>query len=115
MKKFDELATNESINNVTARLKENGINSFVLERGNEALQKIVELIPQGVSIMNGSSVTLETIGFVEYLKSGKHSWNNLHEAIVNEKDKAKQEELRKQALLSDYYLGSVHAVSEEGE
>ncbi len=65
--------------------------------------------------MNGASTTLDQIGFIEYLKSGTHGWNNLHENIVNEKDPAKQAMLRKEALLSDYYLGSVHAISETGE
>ena len=65
--------------------------------------------------MNGASKTLDQIGFIEYLKSRKHEWNNLHEAIVAEKDRGKQMVLRKQASLSDYYLGSVHALTEKGE
>ncbi len=65
--------------------------------------------------MNGASRTLEQIGFIEYLKSGQHDWNNLHAAILAEKDPAKQMILRKQAVLSDYYLGSVHALAETGE
>ena len=65
--------------------------------------------------MNGSSVTLEQIGFVSFLQSGEHGWNNLHEAILAEKDPAKQSALRKQAVLSDYYLGSVHALAQTGE
>ncbi|MBI3495401.1 LUD domain-containing protein, partial [Candidatus Berkelbacteria bacterium] len=40
---------------------------------------------------------------------------NLHEEILKEKDPAKQAALRKQAVLSDYYLGSVHAIAETGE
>jgi hypothetical protein len=39
----------------------------------------------------------------------------LHEAIVAEKDPAKQAVLRKQAVTSDYYLGSVHALVQNGE
>jgi L-lactate utilization protein LutC len=80
-----------------------------------ALTEIKKIIPDGVSIMNGSSVTLEQIGFVEYLKSGKHPWNNLHAAIVAEEDPEKQLALREKAQLSDYYLGSVHALTESGE
>jgi hypothetical protein len=79
------------------------------------LEKIKELIPRGASVMNGSSTTLNEIGFVDYLKSGEHGWNNLHENIINEKNPVKQASLRKQALLSDYYLGSVHALTQEGE
>jgi hypothetical protein len=65
--------------------------------------------------MNGSSITLEQIGFIDYLKSGKHGWNNLHEKILAEKDLTKQAVLRKQSVFSDYYLGSVHALIENGE
>lgn len=65
--------------------------------------------------MNGSSRTLEEIGFVDYLKSGTHGWKNLHEEILAETDPMKKSVLRKQAVLSDYYLGSVHAVAETGE
>ena len=65
--------------------------------------------------MNGASVTLETIGFVDYLKDGQHGWNNLHAGVIAEQDKVKQSALRKQAVLSDYYLGSVHALAENGQ
>ena len=65
--------------------------------------------------MNGSSRTLEEIGFVDYLKSGQHGWNNLHATVLSEKDAATQMRLRKEAVLSDFYLGSVHAITEGGE
>ena len=37
------------------------------------------------------------------------------EAILAEKDPAKQALLRTQSALSDFYLGSVHAIAETGE
>lgn len=115
MKKFDELANQESIEKTASFLKEHNINSFIVDTGKEAHDKVLELIPRGVSVMNGSSRTLEQIGFIEHLKSGDHGWNNQHETILTEKDPAKQAKLRKQALLADFYLGSAHAVTEEGE
>ena len=115
MKKFDELAGDESLTKTVANLKAHNIDSVVVENGKEAQEKILTLIPNGASIMNGSSRTLEQIGFIELLKSNEHQWNNHHGQIVAETDPAKQAQLRQQALLSDYYLGSVHAVTEEGE
>lgn len=115
MKKFNELANEESIEKTTAALNSHGINTFVVNSGKEAHEKVLELIPRGVSVMNGSSRTLEQIGFIEHLKSSDHGWDNQHETILTEKDPTKQATLRKQALLADYYLGSVHAVTEEGE
>lgn len=113
--KYQELATKEITQKVIEALAKRSVEGIVVESGAEALAKIKELIPAGASVMNGSSVTLEQIGFVDHLKGGQHGWNNLHEGIVLEKDRAKQGALRKQALLSDYYLGSVHALAETGE
>ena len=52
---------------------------------------------------------------MDYLKSGTHSWNDLHKAIVEEKDQLKRAVLRKQATSSDFYVGSVHGLTEEGD
>lgn len=81
----------------------------------EALAKIRELIPAGASVMNGASETLAEIGYIDLLKSGTHGWNNLHDGILAETDAAKQAELRKHSVLSDFYIGSSHAVAETGE
>ncbi len=109
------LADKEALYRTIDALGARGVQTVVVENRAEALKEIQSLIPKGASVMNGSSRTLEEIGFIEYLKSGDHSWNNLHEGILNEQDPAKKALLRKQAILSDYYLGSVHAVAETGE
>jgi hypothetical protein len=112
---YNQLATTEVIDKTIKALTSNNIETIVVENGAQALNKIKELIPAGASVMNGASVTLEQIGFVDYLKSGTHGWNNLHEKILAESDKEKQAILRKQSVLSNYYLGSVHALIENGE
>ncbi len=112
---YTKLSPRATVEKVIANLKERNIESTMVETKEEALAKIKEWIPAGASVMNGASTTLQEIGFVEYLKSGEHGWNNLHETILAEKDPAKQAALRKQSVLSDYYLGSVHALSEAGE
>lgn len=112
---YNQLASNESIQTTIGELAKHNIEAVVVDIKKGALEKIKELIPSGVSVMNGSSTTLIEIGFVDYLKEGKHGWNNLHEAILAESDPAKQGKLRKESVLSDYYLGSVHALSETGE
>lgn len=112
---YDALASIESINKTIAALAERGTQAVLVNTRAEALEKIKSLIPQDSSVMNGSSRTLEEIGFVQYLKSRSHGWKNLHEEILAEKNPAKQMALRKQAVLSDYYLGSVHAIAETGQ
>jgi len=109
------LANAETIKKTVDALLKRGIEAVVVNNRAEALEKLKSFIQKGASVMNGSSRTLEEIGFVDYLKSGKHDWKNLHEEILQEKDPAEQALLRKQAVLSDYYLGSVHAIAETGE
>lgn len=112
---YNILASKETVTKTVGALKTHGIEAYIVENETKALEKIKELIPNGASVMNGASRTLEQIGFVDYLKSGKHGWNNLHAAVVAEKDPVKQSQIRKQATLSDYYVGSVHALSQTGE
>src|SRR5438067_2195576 len=104
---YDILAGDSVLEKVSAALSQRNFEPILITTRTQALQKIKELIPQGASVMNGSSRTLEEIGFIEHLKGGAHSWNNLHAAIAAEKDPPTQALLRKQATLSDYYLGSV--------
>jgi L-lactate utilization protein LutC len=111
---YNTLAAQDRIDKTTAALKANNFDVVVVEKGAEALERIKELIPKDASVMNGSSTTLNQIGFVDYLKSGTHGWKNLHEDILNEKDPEKQAQLRKLSVVSDYYLGSAHAVTQEG-
>jgi len=112
---YNKLASQETIDATVAALQERNVEAIVVATKEDAFTKIKELIPNGASVMNGASVTLEQIGFVDYLKSDTHSWNNLHKGILAETDKTKQAALRKQAELSDYYLGSVHAIAATGE
>jgi hypothetical protein len=112
---YDTLASADAIEKTITALGERGFLPESVSSRADALSRIKELIPANASVLNGSSRTLEEIGFVEYLQAGTHGWNNLHEAILAEKDPAKQAILRRQSALSDFYLGSAHALAETGE
>ncbi len=112
---YDTLPSDDVIEKARAGLAARNVEVFVEPDRRAAMERIQSLIPAGGEVMTGASVTLEEIGFVELLKSGNHPWKNLKDAIVAETDKAKQSRLRKEATLSEYFLGSVHAVTEEGE
>lgn len=112
---WDRLANEASVKTTMSALKRKGYEAFLVPTGKEALSKIKNLVPKGASVMNGSSTTLKEIGYIDYLKSEKHGWRNLHGEILGEKDQVKQKELKKLAFTSDYYLGSVHALIENGE
>lgn len=112
---YNKLATDESIKKTRGALIERGFHVEVVDTKEEALEKIKSLIPAGATVMNGASVTLEEIGYVDYLKSDKHPWEDFHAAVGSESDSLKRAELRKQSVNSEFYLGSVHGISETGE
>jgi len=110
-----ELADEDVVKKTIEALKSRGVQVEFLNNKEDALKRLTEFIPAGVDVMAGSSTTLNEIGFVDLLKSGKHPWNNLKDKIVSEKDPQKQAELRKKSVLANYFLGSVHAVTQSGE
>jgi L-lactate utilization protein LutC len=112
---FDTLATKEQVDTTIEALKTRGIAGECLETKEEALARLQVLIPAGASLSTGASLTLKEIGFEALLLSGSHPWKNLKAEYLAEKDPARQALLRRQSVLADYYLGSVHAVSETGE
>lgn len=112
---YTKIVEDSVIKKTVEALKARNVHAIIVDTKEEALEEIKKLIPKGASVMNGSSATLNEIGFVDYLKSGKHGWDNVHADIVNEKDPAKQSRLRKESVLSDYFLGSVHAITEKGQ
>lgn len=103
------------INKTVDAIKSRGITVILADTKEDALEKVKELIPEGKSIMNGSSRTLEEIGLIEYLKDNSNIWNNLHVPAMMEKDQMKQTQLMKEAQLAEYFLGSVNAIAETGE
>lgn len=111
---YETIPSRETIDKTKKSLEERNISVTVVESGADAFEFIKNMIPKGASVMNGSSTTLKQIGFVDYLSSDGHGWNNLHTAILVEQDKNKQARMRAESVLADYFLGSVHAITEEG-
>lgn len=113
--KFDTLASKETIRKTMEALDGRNVHSYFVDSKEDALKRVINLIPSGKEVMTGGSTTLDQIGFTEMLKSGKHPWKNLKDRILSEKDPAKQIDLRKISVTADYFIGSVHAVTENGE
>ncbi len=112
---YSDLADQAKIETTIGGLKTRNIQAQFVQNGAEALEAIKKILPDQAEVNTGSSTTLDQIGFIDLLKSGDHPWTNLKSAIVAEQDLIKQNELRKQSSLAQFFLGSVHAVTESGE
>ncbi len=113
--KWNKLPDEATIEKATQAVKNRGIEVIRVKDRTEAMQKIKEILPRGAELMTGGSTTLEEIGFTDLLKSGKHPYNNLKDKLFAEKDPQKQAELRRTSVTANYFLGSVHAISQNGE
>ncbi len=108
-------ASQQTLDTTVSALRSKGFDVRVADSQADALDMIKSIIPQGASVMNGASKTLEQIGYPEYLKNGNHGWIDLRKTVTAENDPVKRTALRKQSTLSEYYLGSTNALTTQGE
>lgn len=102
-KNFDELASDESINKAKDALEKNGITVLVVGNGEQAKEKVLQMIPSGAEIMNMSSVTVDSIGLAKEInESGKY-------------DSVRKKINKKNGAAPEWVVGSVHAVTENGK
>ncbi len=114
-KKWASMPDEKTLNETAEAIRSRGIPVVIVGSGGEALAKIKQMIPAGAEVMNGSSVTLKQIGFLDYLKSGSHGWRNLHADVVAAKGKEELLRRRRMSILADFFLGSVNAIAKTGE
>lgn len=76
----------------------------------EAVKKALSLIPEGSSVSWGGSVTIRESGLTKAIHEGNYE--------VIDRDLAKtaeeRDEMHRKGLLTDFYLSSVNAISEDG-
>jgi len=96
-----------------AALKAKGYNVIETSTKADALAALKTIAPNGASVYQGHSTSLEEVGYIDYLKhSNDHV--NLMAAILAEPDMGKQSEMRRKAVLADYFFTSVNAVGSDG-
>ena len=108
-----QLANESKIERTVSALKANGIDALVAENGDEAKRKILELLPAGAEVMDMTSTTLDTIGISKEIQdSGK--FNSVRKKLFSMDRKTQSSEMRKIGSAPDWAIGSVHAVTEDG-
>ncbi len=111
---WDKLADNATVEKVADALRKNGFEVHVVDNGNEAKKKALELIPEGSEVGSGSSTTLNQIGVTEEIdKSGRY--DSIRKRIMAINDEKERNETRRKLLGPRYGLGSVQAITEDGK
>jgi L-lactate utilization protein LutB len=92
-------------------LKKRNMEGFYCETKEDALKKVLEIIPKDSVISCGGSATLHEIGLHVALKNGGYNFLNPDDAEGG----AAKDKVAHQALGADYYLMSSNAISTTGE
>jgi YkgG family uncharacterized protein len=107
-------ATEESIQRAAGALAENNIEVVVVDDGGAAREKVLAMLPDGAEVYTAKSKTLEDIGvFAAVNESGNY---DAVRARYLKMDRATQaREIRKLMAAPDYIVGSVQALTEDGQ
>jgi len=112
--KWTQLASVTSITKTVSALKQNGIKAVVVENKNRAVAEVLKLLPKGASAMNMTSVTLQELGIPKIINESSN-YDSLRDKL-NKMDRVKQElEMQKIGAAPEWVIGSVHAITENGE
>ena len=114
MNEWDELADDQTIEKTVAALKENGVDVVVVESGEEAKEKVLQLIPEGSEVMTMTSVTLDTIGLSEVINAANGKFKPVRDSLYAMDKKTQAQEMNRLGAAPDYVVGSVHALTQDG-
>jgi len=103
------------VERTSSALEGRGVSPRFAADRREALATVLGLIPKGSAVAHGTSTTLVEIGFVDEMKRPDSGYRYMNAEWQAENDAAERGRLRaKLSVESDYFLGSVQAVSETG-
>lgn len=113
MDKWSQLASKESIEKAVESLKAHNIEAKFVETGEEAKKEVLSMIPEKAEVMTMSSVTIDTLGISkEIQESGKY--NSVKNKLNSMNRETQGREMQEIGAASEWAIGSVHAVTEEG-
>ena len=95
---------------VVEALNSRNMEAYYVETKEEAVKKALELIPKGSSINMGGATSVKECGLYDAVSNGDYEFYDRDKVKTPEE----KEEIARKALSSDYFLGSVNAMSEDG-
>ena len=113
-------ASDEQIARTAAALETNGMRAIVVDTGDEARHQVFALLPAGAQVLTMTSRTLETIGVAEEINepsemAESRRYDALRPRLMQMNRQTQWAEMRRMGASPDYAIGSVHAVTEQGE
>lgn len=103
---------NERIEKTMKNLEKNNMNTYFVETKEEVIPLIEKLVVEGSTVAVGGSVTLNEVGVLEHLRSGRYEFFDRYAEGLTP---AEIKEVFRKSFGADAYFCSCNAVTEEGE
>lgn len=104
---------NINLETIAGKLTKNGMETVVVENGEEAKKKVLSMIPEGAEVMVMSSITLIETGIADAIENGPYY---PIKDKLKKMDRMKQNlEMQRLGAAPEWAIGSVHGITENGE
>ncbi len=108
------LADQISLDKTIASLQANHIDTVAVANKEEAKKKLLELLPLGSEVFSMTSMTLEALGVLPDInESGK--FDSVRKKLLLMNRETQGREMRKLGAAPDWAVGSVQAVTQDGQ
>ncbi len=114
MNNWNKLATKKQIDEVVKNLTANGMTAIVVNNADEAKAKVLELIPENSEVMTMSSETLRLSGITDAINESS-KFDSVKVKLSKMNRETQNREMQKLGAAPEYAIGSVHAVTEDGQ
>lgn len=112
--KFNKLAGSQSIEKTVEALERNGIKTVVAENSGQAKKEVLDIIPAGAEVFTATSQTAEIVSIAKEInESGEY--DSVRNKLMAMDRKTQDREMAKLGAAPEFVVGSVHAVTEDGE
>jgi hypothetical protein len=114
MTQWNSVPTDAVIERTVAALRTHNIEAIVVENGEEAKKKALELMPKHAEVMDMTSVTLASLGIAKHIQESGH-YDSVKKKLADMDRKTHGKEMQKHGAAPEWAIGSVHAVTEDGD
>lgn len=96
---------------IIEKLKKRNMEGYFCETSQEAVQKALELMPEGSVISWGGSMSISECGLMDAIKAGDYTLVDRMTAVTPQEKR----EIYAKTVMADYYLMSTNAITMDGE
>jgi hypothetical protein len=111
---FARLASDEQIATAVAALTANGMAAEVVANGAQARSRVLDLLPEGAEVFTSMSRTLDTLDLSAAINESSR-YHPLRSQLKTLDRQTQGREWRRLVSSPEYVVGSVHAVTEQGQ